>query len=98
MCSTIADTFESTAFLMIGVSVFAASYPISKIGFLGYFFNFLFLIIARAGNVFLISLIINLTKKKFLNWNFQFILWFSGLRGAMGKLTSICLISNEYKQ
>ena len=98
LSSAIAEAFESTAFLMIGVSVFALSYPIQKIGLGGYALNFWLLLIARGANIFLVSYIINRGRIKRVSMPFQVVMWFSGLRGAMGELKSFCIGSNKHRE
>jgi NhaP-type Na+/H+ or K+/H+ antiporter len=90
LASTISDIFESVAFLIIGVSVFGLSYKLQSIGFPALIFNFFIILLARFVNITVISLIINLSKIKHVNSSFKTVMWFSGLRGAMGWLISIC--------
>lgn len=70
LSSTIADVFESIAFLMIGISVFGLSYPYDKIGLIGYTMNFLFLLISRFINIVSVSFLINYFRIKKVNKNF----------------------------
>ena len=67
LCSTVSELFEKIAFLIIGVSVFAFEYPLKDIGFLNYFVCFCILLIARFFNIYILSFIINKSKKKYIS-------------------------------
>jgi sodium/hydrogen exchanger 8 len=81
---TVAYGTESLVFLFLGMGVFAFDHPYEQLSFsfcLGTFLNFN---IARALNVFLVSKIVNKQRTKHkINNKVQFVMWISGLRGAM---------------
>jgi NhaP-type Na+/H+ or K+/H+ antiporter len=95
LASTISEIFESVAFLIIGVAAFGLSYRLQSIGFAALGYNFIILLVARFINISVISLIINLSRMKQIPSSFKTVMWFSGLRGAMGKLISLCNCHRE---
>ena len=96
LSSTISETFESFAFMIIGISVFGFSYPIEKIGALTLLVNFLILLVARFINIFTVSFFINVCRIKRISNNFKAMMWLSGLRGAMAFAIAISNSSNRY--
>ena len=96
LCSTVAETFEAFAFMVIGVSVFGFSYPVKEIGFLGFFMNFLFLLVSRFFNIIIVSFIVNRCMIKRINIGFKAIMWLSGLRGAMAFAIAISNTNNPF--
>ncbi|XP_046381605.1 sodium/hydrogen exchanger 9-like isoform X6 [Haliotis rufescens] len=74
---------ENFVFLYIGVSVF--TFQESRIrwdaGFI--FASFLAIIIGRFLNVYPLSFLLNLGRTNKIGWNFQHMMMFSGLRGAI---------------
>lgn len=96
LSSTISDTFETLAFMIIGISVFGFSYPIEKIGILTLVVNFLILLVARFFNIYVISWFINICKMKRMSNGFKAMLWLSGLRGAMAFAIAISNSNNKY--
>ena len=90
LASTVSEIFESIAFLIIGVAAFGLSFRLQSIGVTALFLNFAILLLARFINISVISLIINLSRVKRVPASFKTVMWFSGLRGAMGRLKSIC--------
>lgn len=81
---TVAYVAESLVFLFLGMGLFAFDHPFEKISWkfvLGTFINLNF---ARFLNIFIVTSIVNVTRKenKF-NWKGKFVMWISGLRGAM---------------
>jgi hypothetical protein len=80
----IAEICESISFIFIGVAVFVfdATFDFFDIEMLAY--AIFVILVARAAHVLTCSFFINLTRKtNKVSPKFQFILWFSGFRGAM---------------
>lgn len=82
---TISENCESLAILIIGISLFGFVKFSESINIYTIISGFLILIIARFVHIFFSSLFIKCSKSGKLNNIFKFIIWFSGLRGAMGK-------------
>jgi len=96
LSSTISETFETLAFLIIGISVFGFSYPIEKIGIGTIVVNFCILLIARYVNIYVTSALINCCRIKRINSGFKAVMWLSGLRGAMAFAIAITNSNNKY--
>ena len=72
---------ENFIFSYIGVSMFTFAHH--KFVFSFILTAFLAIAVARAFNIYPLSFILNLGRKNKIPMNFQHMLWFSGLRGAM---------------
>lgn len=96
LSSTVSETFETLAFLIIGISVFGFSYPIQKIGVLTIAVNFVILLFARFVNIYVTSFFINACRIKRINGGFKAVMWLSGLRGAMAFAIAITNSNNKY--
>jgi len=83
---TVASNFESLAFIFIGLSVFGFEHNLSSIGWDTIILNFLVLLFARYCNIYGVSYILSFFKSTQISPTFQFVMWFSGFRGAMGSL------------
>ena len=72
---------ENFIFSYIGVSMFTFAHH--KFVFLFIIASFLAIAVARALNIYPLSFVLNLGRKNRIPMNYQHMLWFSGLRGAM---------------
>jgi len=72
---------ENFIFSYIGVSMFTFSRH--KFNFIFIFGAFIAIIIARAANIYPLSFLLNLGRRKKIPAKFQHMMWFSGLRGAL---------------
>lgn len=82
---TIAENCESLAILIIGVSFFNFVRFDGSLSMYTVLSGFAILLVARFFNVFVSSCIVNCFKIGSISKVFRFVLWFSGLRGAMGR-------------
>jgi len=72
---------ENFVFTYIGVSTFTFQQHHFHPGFIA--FSFLGIIVARASNIYPLTFLLNLGRSRRITWNFQHMLMYSGLRGAM---------------
>jgi len=87
---------ENFIFSYIGVSMFTFSRHKFEFTFI---VGALFAIgIARALNIYPLSLLLNIGRKKKISCNFQHMMWFSGLRGALSFALAIKNIVTESRQ
>ena len=81
---TIAVTFEQIVFLFLGMGLFAFNHPYEKMGWGLMITTILNLNIARFLNIMVVSKLVNLSRTETkLPFKMQFVMWLSGLRGAM---------------
>ena len=105
-----AYNFENLIFLFIGIGVFGFNLPYRfglilfklikkrKLGLISFAIIFFTLNFARFINISLNSFLLNLTRKhNRIDFNYQFLMWFSGFRGAMGKFYFISINLINYK-
>lgn len=80
LISSLAETF---VFIYMGMDIAIKSHSWSHVGFI--FFSIVFIVIARAANVFPCARLVNMLRpaSRQIPINHQKALWFSGLRGAM---------------
>ncbi|KAL3684425.1 hypothetical protein R1sor_002447 [Riccia sorocarpa] len=80
LISSLAETF---VFIYMGVDIAIEKHNWSHVGFI--FFSILFILVARAANVFPCAYIVNYfrSEERQIPENHQKALWFAGLRGAM---------------
>ncbi|OIT08573.1 sodiumhydrogen exchanger 6 [Nicotiana attenuata] len=80
LISSLAETF---VFIYMGFDIAMEKHSWSHVGFI--FFSILFIVIARAANVFGCAYLVNLVRPphRKIPANHQKALWYSGLRGAM---------------
>ncbi|XP_065081092.1 sodium/hydrogen exchanger 7 isoform X2 [Ochlerotatus camptorhynchus] len=72
---------ENFIFSYIGVSMF--TFPKHRFDPLFIFTGFICAAIGRAVNIYPLSALLNIARKPKISWNFQHMLFFAGLRGAM---------------
>ncbi|XP_012278653.1 sodium/hydrogen exchanger 7 isoform X3 [Orussus abietinus] len=72
---------ENFIFSYIGVSMFTFPKHHFDPGFI--FAGFFCALLGRAANVYPLSFLLNLARKPKISWNYQHMLFFAGLRGAM---------------
>ncbi|XP_035709272.1 sodium/hydrogen exchanger 9 isoform X4 [Folsomia candida] len=72
---------ENFIFCYIGVSMF--TFPKHNFDWIFILEAFLAIIVGRAANIYPLSFLLNLGRKKKIPWSFQHMLFFSGLRGAI---------------
>eukprot|EP00698_Gefionella_okellyi_P017755 TRINITY_DN5238_c0_g1_i2.p1 TRINITY_DN5238_c0_g1~~TRINITY_DN5238_c0_g1_i2.p1 ORF type:complete len:262 (-),score=47.03 TRINITY_DN5238_c0_g1_i2:14-799(-) len=80
---------ESFVFVYLGFCVF--SYPGLKWDPRLIFYCFFLILIARAANVFPLSLLLNIGRKEKISLKMQVAMWFAGLRGAIAFALSLNL-------
>jgi len=81
---TVAYVSESLVFIFLGMGLFTFDHPFGEISWTFILGTFLNINIARFLNVFVVSSLVNCTRKENkLTAKYQFVMWFSGLRGAM---------------
>ncbi len=78
---SIAVLSEYFVFLYIGMGVFTGTFK--HINYLFCFLCTIFCLIARFANIFPLSLIANLFRKRKIPFAMQIVMWFAGLRGAI---------------
>ncbi|KAJ3677600.1 hypothetical protein LUZ60_003324 [Juncus effusus] len=80
LLSSLAETF---VFIYMGFDITLENHSWSHVGFI--FFSILFILVARAANVFSCAYLVNLSRPPHqqISEQHQKALWFSGLRGAM---------------
>jgi sodium/hydrogen exchanger 8 len=80
LISSLAETF---VFIYMGMDIAIKSHSWSHVGFI--FFSVVFIVVARAANVFPCARLVNMLRpaSRQIPMNHQKALWFSGLRGAM---------------
>eukprot|EP00794_Sanderia_malayensis_P011062 gene11062-12230_t len=73
---------ENFIFLYVGLTVFTfQNHQWQDVGFMAW--AFLALAVSRLFNIYPLSFILNLKRKRKITWNFQHMLYFAGLRGAV---------------
>jgi sodium/hydrogen exchanger-like protein 6/7 len=87
---------ENFIFSYIGVSMF--SFPRHHFDFLFILAGFCSAMIGRAVNVYPLAWILNLGRTPKMPWNFQHMLFFAGLRGAMSFALAIRNTVSEARQ
>jgi hypothetical protein len=86
---TISENCESLAILIIGISLFGfVQFSSDSMTFYTIVVGFLILMVSRGVHILLSSCLIRCFKAGKVSGIFRFILWFSGLRGAMGNFCS----------
>ncbi|KAI0502368.1 hypothetical protein KFK09_017316 [Dendrobium nobile] len=80
LISSLAETF---IFIYMGFDIAIEQHSLSHVGFI--FFSILFIVVARAANVFSCAYLVNLARpsNQQIPMKHQKALWYSGLRGAM---------------
>lgn len=81
----IAQGAEMIVFLFLGIGIFAIPKPFETMGFGTLFCTIINLNIARFLNIAIVTWLVNFqrTPESKINFKTQFVMWFSGLRGAM---------------
>lgn len=87
---------ENFIFVYIGVSMF--TFPKHHFDLLLIFTGLMCALIGRAVNVYPLSWLLNLGRKPKIPWNFQHMLFFAGLRGAMSFALAIRNTVSESRQ
>ncbi|CAG7838048.1 unnamed protein product [Allacma fusca] len=87
---------ENFIFCYIGVSMF--TFPKHHFDTVFIFAAFVAIIVGRAANVYPLSFLLNLGRKNKISWNFQHVLFFSGLRGAIAFALAIRNTLSEARQ
>lgn len=84
---TISENCESLAILIIGIALFGfVDLSSGSLNFYSLFTGFVILLISRLVHILISSCLINCLGAGRISNIFKFILWFSGLRGAMGRV------------
>jgi|LauGreDrversion4_2_1035121.scaffolds.fasta_scaffold184556_2 solute carrier family 9 (sodium/hydrogen exchanger), member 8 len=81
----VAHTAETIVFLFLGIGLFTIPDPFKTMGFGTFITMVLNLNLARILNIAIVSFLVNLQRSENskINLKTQFVMWFSGLRGAM---------------
>lgn len=81
----VAHTAETIVFLFLGIGLFTIPNPFKTMGFGTFITMVLNLNLARILNIAIVSFLVNLQRSENskINLKTQFVMWFSGLRGAM---------------
>ncbi|XP_030071917.1 sodium/hydrogen exchanger 9 isoform X2 [Microcaecilia unicolor] len=87
---------ENFIFCYMGLAMFTFQNHIFNVLFI--FGAFIAIFIARACNIYPLSFILNLGRKQRIPWNFQHMMMFSGLRGAIAFALAIRDTDSEPKQ
>ena len=94
---TIAVTAEQIVFLFLGIGLFAFNHPFEKMGLGLVFTTILNLNIARFLNILVTSRLVNWSRsdESKLPKKVQFVMWLSGLRGAMAYALALKCASGD---
>lgn len=81
----IAYSFETAVFVFLGLGMFGFPHPYAEVPITFILCIFANLLIVRAVNILFTSWIVNCGRKRksSIRPRFQFVMWISGLRGAM---------------
>lgn len=79
----ISEICESISFIFIGVAVFGFNTTWDFFDYVMLPYAFMVILIARYLNIFIMTRLINLKRRPKVNSKTEFIMWFSGFRGAM---------------
>ena len=81
----VAHASETIVFLFLGIGLFTIPTPFKTMGFGMFLTTVLNLNVARFLNIGIVTFLVNLqrSEKSKLHFKTQFVMWFSGLRGAM---------------
>jgi sodium/hydrogen exchanger 8 len=82
---TIAFSTETLVFLFLGMGLFAFDHPYQELSILFVLLTIVNLFVARALNIGIVSWLVNKgrSSESKIGLNMQFVMWISGLRGAM---------------
>jgi len=87
---TIAYSAETLVFIFLGIGVFTFDHPTNKVGFMGILLTILNLNFARFCNIGVVSFLVNKNRSvSVIPRKAQFVMWVSGLRGAMAYALAI---------
>ena len=92
---TIAYSSETLVFVFLGIGVFAFDHPTDKLGAGSVILAVLNFNIARFFNIMVVSFLVNKTRSKSpISKKKKFVMWISGLRGAMAYALAMESISD----
>lgn len=96
---TVAYSAETLVFLFLGMGVFSFDHVIGELGIVQIVLTILNINLARFLNVWLTSKLVNSTRSpsSVINPKQQFVMWISGLRGAMAYALAMQSISDYGK-
>ena len=81
---TVAVTAEQIVFLFLGIGLFAFNHPFEKLGIGLTVTTIINLNIARFFNILIVTKLVNCSRSTTkISGKMQFVMWLSGLRGAM---------------
>lgn len=87
---TVAHSAETIVFLFLGIALFAFNHPYEQMGYAMVFTTIVNLSISRLLNVVIVSFLVNKSRSEnVVTKKFQFVIWLSGLRGAMAYALAI---------
>eukprot|EP00742_Colponemidia_sp_Colp-10_P000553 GILJ01000603.1.p1 GENE.GILJ01000603.1~~GILJ01000603.1.p1 ORF type:complete len:564 (+),score=99.37 GILJ01000603.1:42-1694(+) len=85
---------ETIVFCYMGLALFTFHHPYSSVGIGLIIWTLVIVNIARAANIYGCSFLINLIRKTHkISKSFQFVMWFSGLRGAIAFCLALRCVS-----
>ena len=94
---TLAYSAETVVFIFLGLGLFAFNHPYEQMGFFTFFFTIINLSIARFLNVYFVSWLANKGRSKNkISSRFKFVMWVSGLRGAMAYALALKSLSDYH--
>lgn len=91
-----AYTFETAVFLFLGLGMFGFDHPYGSVPPMFLVCFFANLLLARAANILITTWIVNCgrSRESSIKPRFQFVMWISGLRGAMAYALALSSVTN----
>jgi sodium/hydrogen exchanger 8 len=80
---TVAHASETLIFVFVGMGLFSFNLPFEGMGWALFFWMIFSVLLARGANILINTSILNYFQDAKISPTFQFIMWFSGLRGAI---------------
>jgi sodium/hydrogen exchanger 8 len=79
----VAHASETLIFVFVGMGLFSFNLPFGKMGYSLFFWMLFAVLLGRGANILINTSILNYFLENKISKKFQFIMWFSGLRGAI---------------
>jgi NhaP-type Na+/H+ or K+/H+ antiporter len=84
--SVVAHAGETLVFIFLGIGLFSFDLPFKRTGVILGIGSIVFCLVGRAISVLMNSALLNQFRSHKISFKMQFVLWFGGLRGAIGSL------------